>query len=53
MRLKKSDIKMTVHLAEMYDANPGKMFTGKGSIKNEHYIVKKNIYKKKKVLQIQ
>jgi hypothetical protein len=43
---KKSSIKMTVHLAEMDDGNPGKMFTGEGSIKNEHYIVKKNIVKK-------
>ncbi len=38
---KKSSIKMTVHLAEMDDGNPGKMFAGEGSIKNEHYIVKK------------
>ena len=28
---KKSSIKMTVHLAEMDDGNPGKMFSGKGS----------------------
>ena len=38
---KKSSIKMTVHLAEMDDGNPGKMFTGKGSLKDGHYIVKK------------
>ena len=39
---KKSSIKMTVHLAEMDDGNPGKMFSGKGSLKDGHYIVKKN-----------
>ena len=38
---KKSSVKMTVHLAEMDDGNPGKMFTGKGSLKDGHYIVKK------------
>ena len=38
---KKSSIKMTVHLAEMDDGSPGKMFTGKGSLKDGHYIVKK------------
>ena len=38
---KKSSIKMTVHLAEMDDGNPGKIFTGKGSLKDGHYIVKK------------
>jgi len=38
---KKSSIKMTVHLSEMDDGNPGKMFTGKGSLKDGHYIVKK------------
>ena len=38
---KKSSIKMTVHLAEMDDGNPGKMFTGKGSFKDGHYIVNK------------
>ena len=38
---KNTSIKMTVHLAEMDDGNPGKMFTGKGSIKDGHYIVKK------------
>ena len=38
---KKSSIKMTVHLAEMDDGNPGKMFTGKGSLTDGHYIVKK------------
>lgn len=38
---KKSSIKMTVHLAEMDDGNPGKMFTGKGSFNDGHYIVKK------------
>ena len=38
---KKSSVKMTVHLPEMDDGNPGKMFTGKGSLKNSHYIVKK------------
>ncbi len=38
---KKSSIKMTVHLAEMDDGNPGKMFTSKGSFKDGHYIIKK------------
>ena len=38
---KKSSIEMTVHLSEMDDGNPGKMFTGKGSLKDGHYIVKK------------
>ena len=38
---KNTSIKMTVHLAEMDDGKPGKMFTGKGSIKDGHYIVKK------------
>ena len=38
---KKSSIKMTVHLAEMDDGNPGKMFTAKGSFNDGHYIVKK------------
>ena len=38
---KKSSIKMTVHLAEMDDGNPGKIFTSKGSLKDGHYIVKK------------
>jgi len=38
---KKSSIKMTVHLAEMDDGNPGKMFTAKGVLNDGHYIVKK------------
>ena len=38
---KNTSIKMVVHLAEMDDGNPGKMFTGKGSIQDGHYIVKK------------
>ena len=38
---KKSSIKMTVHLAEMDDGNPEKMFTAKGSLKDGHYIIKK------------
>ena len=38
---KKSSIKMTVHLAEMDDGSPGKMFSGKGSFKDGHYIVNK------------
>jgi hypothetical protein len=38
---KNTSIKMTVHLTEMDDGNPEKMFTGKGSIKDGHYIVKK------------
>ena len=37
---KKSSIKMTVHLAEMDDGNPGKMFKGKGLLKDGHYVVK-------------
>ena len=38
---KKSSIKMTVHLTEMDDGNPGKMFSSKGSLIDGHYVVKK------------
>ena len=38
---KKSSVKMTVHLAEMDDGNPGKMFSSKGSLIDGHYVVKK------------
>ena len=38
---KNSSVKMTVHLAEMDDGEPEKMFKGKGSYKDGHYIMNK------------
>ena len=38
---KNSSVKMVVHLAENDSGEPEKMFKGKGSYKNGHYIVKK------------